>query len=145
VCVATGFARLEDHGQAKVSYTGCQIALEQHILGFEISVSYRGLKPFRFRARDLLVQMGQSIGHGLGNATQLWPGDSVRLEVVAQRSVMLVSGYQPVLRLVHVLLHAQKLQDVGVTHAGQLVDIVLRGPRLLLLHAEDLNSHILAM
>lgn len=56
---------------------------------------------------------------------------------------MLVGGYQPIFRLVHVLLNAQEFEDVRMAHARQLVDIVLRGPRFFFLHAKDLDGHIL--
>lgn len=41
--------------------------------------------------------------------------------------------------------NTQELQNVWVSHAWQLVDLIFRSPRLFLLHAKDFHGNILAV
>lgn len=88
--LAAWLTRLEYHCQAKISNACCQISLKQYIFRLKVPMRYWGFQSFRLCAQYFLVQMRQAIGHGFGNATKLWPGYRVWLEIVAERAIMLI-------------------------------------------------------
>lgn len=166
VRIAARLARLEYQCQPKVRNARGHVALQQHVLALEVAMRHRRLHRLRFGGRQLLVQVAEAARHRFGNAAQLRPRDRVALQIVAQRSELVVRGDQPENRgrllldemldhLLHLqlllalllllggaLLAADELEDVGMAHVRQLEDFLLGLPGVLVGERKDFDGDL---
>lgn len=143
--VTTRLSRCESQCQPEVRNASRQVRFEQNIFALEVAMGDGRLEVVGARPRNLLVEVHQPACHRLGDLAQLRPGDGVRLEVVAERAQRLVLRDEPKLDfavLEDVLFGPNEVQDVGVVHARQLVDLLLGDPRLFVLGGEDFDGDL---